>query len=248
MTDSIDLYPKTSCQTIEGCRQQYPNPIKGPRTNLCDFSPYYECYNTLLLNKQVQPVYKKGFQTLNLQVYDDKLDPLFDRVQCPCPIESCPKEVWMSRDPRQFDAMRAQTMPLDAIPINGKVKLKNIYDPKYATYGMGMRPYHAINDGQIMYYNDKSIEDAFYYPVFSEPAEESAIMFRDPMGSMKPEYNRKALINIENPVKRTACEYPDCLSFIQDTQSFREDLMALQQRKHNQEKWSALFASTFQNQ
>jgi hypothetical protein len=59
------------------------------------------------------------------------------------------------------------------------------------------------------------------------------------MGAMKPEYNRNPIVNTYNPTVTTAKSYPYCLSYIQDSQSFREDIMALQQRKNNQEKWTA---------
>ena len=59
------------------------------------------------------------------------------------------------------------------------------------------------------------------------------------MSSMKPEYNRIPLINTENPTTTDRKSFPYGLSYLQDTQSFREDLMSYQQRKNNQEKWSA---------
>jgi hypothetical protein len=61
---------------------------------------------------------------------------------------------------------------------------------------------------------------------------------------MKPEMNRTPIVNTENPTVSTPESYPYCLSSIQDSQSFREDLIALQQRRHNQEKWSARWSNS----
>lgn len=241
MTDTVYLYPKTSCP-CGSCAKSYPGHI-GRRMNVCDFSPYFDCYNKLEIKKEIQPVEKSGYDYLNLDVVYDKIDPSFDKVKCPCPIENCSDVVVLSRDPRQFEAMRAMYMPLDTAPINGKVKLKDIYQKQYENYGLGYKPYNKINDGQIIYYNDRSIEDAFFKPVFSEKAEETAVMYRDPMGSMKPEYTRKAIENTVNPVEREN-KYSDCLSFIQDSQSYREDIMGYQMRKRNQFRFSPLWSSS----
>lgn len=240
MTDTVYLYPKTSCP-CNNCASSYSGHV-GRRMNVCDFSPYFDCYNRLELNRDIQPKKKKGYEVLNPRVVSDKFDTHFDLVKCPCPVNTCPDVVAMSRDPRQFNAMTAQTLALDTAPINGSVKLKDIYDEQYDDYGQGYKPYNKLKDGQIMYYVDRSIEDAFFKPVFSENAEEQTVMYSDPMGAMKPEYNRKALINTIDPLIRED-QYPDCLSFIQDSQSYREDIMALQMRKQNQFRFSPLWST-----
>jgi hypothetical protein len=248
MADIVYLYPKSSCP-CETCLPSYPIPKDGPKSNLsvrgCQPSPYFDCYNRVELKSELQPRDQQGIYDLNPQAYTNKLAEGFDAVKCPsgCPVApGCPQPVYLSRDPRQFDSPRADYIPLDTIPIDGNVRLRNIYAVP-DRYGIGFKAYEQIDDGQIVYYIDKSIEDAFFKPVFSEPAQETSLLFRDPMGAMKPEYNRDALINTANPTVTTAKKYPYCLSFIQDTQSQREDIMALQQRKNNQEKWSARWAN-----
>ena len=243
MTDAIYLYPQSSCPT-DRCLKRYPIP-GGQKSNLaikgCHPSPYFDCYGSVEIQRRIIPEDKQGITDLNPQAYTNKLAKGFDAMKC---SDKDPNTFYLSRDPRQYDAMRAEYIPLDSIPISGAVKLKNIYSAKYEDYGNIRTSYDGIRDGQIVYYNDKSIQDAFYKPVYSEPAEEISGLYKDPMGSMKPEYNRKALVNTENPTTTTAKSYPYCLSYIQDSQSFREDIIALQQRKNNQEKWSARWSST----
>ena len=242
--DTVYLYPKSSCP-LENCQKSYPIPA-GPKTNLgvanCVSSPYFDCYNRVELKTELQPQDKQGWYELNPQAYTDKVAENFDRVAC-CVSQACPRPTYISMDPRQYDSARAEYLPLDRPPMDGNVRLKNVYDQNLDDYGIGFTPYNQIRDGQIVYYVDKSIEDAFYKPVWSEPAEETSEMFIDPMTSYKPEYNRTAVINTENPTTTTPTFYPYCLSSIQDSQSHREDLMALQQRKNNQSKWTARWAN-----
>lgn len=241
MTDKIQLYPKTSCYSY--CEKETPVNQKAPQSNLsyrgCSQPVFFNCYDRALLSEKIQPVEKSGYIELNDSVYTQKLAQGYGKV--PCQIDG--NQTWVSLDPRLYDPTRNVYLYLDKPPSTGNVPLKDIYNKKYTDYGTTIKPYNDIEDGQIVYYIDKGIEDAFYTPVWSEPAINQASLFKDPMGSMKPEYNRKPVINTENPTVTTAESYPYCLSFIQDSQSHREDLMAYQQRKNNQSKWSARWSA-----
>jgi len=244
MTDSVYLYPKTLCPTGQ-CGNSYPIPqgkSGSPiQTNLsvenCKVSPYFDCYSKVLLKNQLQPQDTQGWYDLNPQAYTDKISPDFNRVACKT-ASTCPQPSYISMDPRLYDSPRADYLPLDRPPMNGDVRLKDVYNEEWDGYGQGFQPYNQIRDGQITYYIDKSIQSPFFKPVWSEPAEEELILYQDPMGAMKSEANRRPLVNTENPVTATTASYPYCLSFIQDSATQREDLMSYQQRKNNQEKWT----------
>lgn len=243
--DIVHLYPKTSCP-CGSCKGKYEAPT-GIETNLsvrgCEVSPYYNCYNTVEFRRKVFPQNKKGITELNPQLYTDKADRTFNKIACKADTNSlypaaCDgKTTYSSPDPRTYDAVRAQYLRFDSPPMNGDVRLKNINKKEWNGYGQGFTPYQNIKDGQITYYWDKSIEDPFFEPVFGTPALEQAVMYKDPMGAMKPTYTRKPLVNTDNPAVTTAESYPDCLSFVQDSQTHREDLMSLQMRKRNQQRW-----------
>lgn len=242
MADIVYLYPKSSCPT-EDCKKTYPVET-GYKSNLsvrgCNVPKYFDCYNTVEWRRNIQPRDDVGINEINPQVYQGKLAEGFNKVGC---NTCCPNETYISMDPRLYSSTRADYLVLDRPPMDGNVRLKDLYSSKLDCYGIGFKPYDQINDGQITYYIDESIKDAFYKPVYSEPAEEISVLYKDPMGSMKPEYNRKALINTYNHTVTESDCYPYGLSFIQDSQSFREDIIALQQRKNNQEKWSARWGS-----
>jgi hypothetical protein len=240
MTDIVYLYPKTSC-LCGSCESKYTAP-KGAETNLSvrggKISPFFNCYDAVEINNSIQPSNKSGWHDLNPQAYTSKISPGFDRVACQT-ASSCPTSSYISMDPRLYSTTRMDYLPLDRPPMNGDVRLRDVYNDEYTNYGAGFQPYNKIRDGDITYYIDKSIEDAFYHPVYTEPAKQTTILYKDPMGAMKPQHVRTPLVNIDNPAVTNAETYPNCLSFLQDTQSFREDLISRQQTKHNQQKWSA---------
>jgi hypothetical protein len=232
--DNVLLYPKTSCTE---CRKEYKIPPQR-QSDVCDVSPYFDCYSKVEIKSQVFPWQNKQMYALNPQVYTDKLAEGFDKVACKT-APTCPEPSYISLDPRLYDSARATYLPLDRPPMSGQVRLKDIYNKKYTDYGIKENQYGKINDGQITYYIDESIAPAFFEPVWAEPAQATLNLYKDPMGAMKPEHNRQMLVNNINPTVQTPISYPYCLSYIQDSQTQREDLMAYQQRKHNQEKWSA---------
>jgi len=200
-----------------------------------------ECNNRVTLGSRIEPDNKQGWAQLNPQVYTEKFTEGFGKI--PCNQEGCPNPAYMSLDPRLYSTTRFNYLPLDRPPIDGKVRLKDVYDRKWDNYGQGMKPYTEINDGQIEYYVDRSIENAYFDPLFAEKAKEVSVLFKDPMGSNKPEYTRIPLVNTNNPTVSKPKEYPYCLSFIQDTQSHREDLLSYQMRKRNQERWETRWST-----
>lgn len=240
MNDIVNLYPTTSCDNYT-CGGNY-NIEKGFKSNLSinGYKPseYFKCYNKIELENSEQQFKNQGFTSLNPQFYTEKISKNFKIAPCK-QSSSCPDKTFISQDPRLYSAPLAQYMPLDIPPITGKVKLKDIYNSNLDNYKTGYKTYEDMNDGQIEYYIDKSIADPLYKPVYTENAKQIKNLYQDPMGSIKLECNREPIINTKNPTIFQRDNYPTCLSFLQDTQSHREDLISLQQRKHNQEKWSS---------
>lgn len=170
---------------------------------------------------------------INPRAYTDKQSPLFDRIQC---SKNSPP-AWISWDPRLFSASHAEYLTLDRPPMDGNVRLKDIYDKSLTNYGKSSNQYTDINDGQITYYVNKSRSNPFYSPLFAQPAEQVSAIYVDPMGSVKPEYTRNPIVDTDNPMTSTRNEFQYNLSFIEDSQSHREDLLALQMRQRNAQRW-----------
>lgn len=241
MSDTIYLYPKTSCP-CESCGETKCVKPHGSKTNMsvkgCDYPECLNCTDRVFLGTSIDPVNKSGWSEINPQVYTDKFADGFGKIPC-SQGKGCPDPSYISWDPRLYSTTRYNYLPLDRPPIDGNVKLKDVYDKKWDGYGTGYTPYEKIRDGQIEYYIDKSIQHPYFEPLFAEKAREVAALYRDPMGSMKPEYTREPLCNTENPAVNCRTPYPYCLGFMQDTQSHREDLLSYQMRVRNQQRWES---------
>lgn len=238
MQNIVYGYPKSSCQCYNCNHHKYDIPHTGVPTNLsvrdCDIPGYYDCYDRYQFKAGIEPEPKSGYSYINPQVAQSLFDPEFQKFKCDdaqCPI------VYASTDPRLIDAARAQVLPLDRPPYNSTVKLDDVYtDPQLTCYGQGYRTYSDIGAGQIEYYIDKSREDAFYPPNFVDSAQMVGTMYQDPMGAMKPQYDRYPL-KCNDPLNTEKEVYDDGLSWMQDSQFHRQDLLSRQMRKNNQERW-----------
>ena len=147
----------------------------------------------------------------------------------PCDNISCVSNVWVSPDPRLISPIHGgQRMALDAPPINGKVRIEDIYNERP---GYSIPPsypsFQAITNGQIRYYINKDLSKPFISALFASPAKAIQYDYVDPMGSCKPHYIR-CPTNGPNT----------CLSWVNDSQMHREDLMSRQLWKRNQSDYS----------
>jgi len=144
---------------------------------------------------------------------------------------------WGSRDPKLFSASHEQMLTLDRQPIDGGIPLEKIYtDKSLDQYGKNYRSYSDINAGHITYYIDKSIEDPFFEPLFTNKFVSSEELYIDPMGGIKPQYERR-LLTQNDPINMDRTSYNGCLSWMEDTQEHREDLLSKQMSKYNKNKW-----------
>ena len=140
-------------------------------------------------------------------------------------------------DARLYNSAQNQYTELDSRPIQVVYDLINdniLGNPALNNYGRNYTDYSSVNAGQIQYYVDKQFTEPFYTPVYGTKAKSTGTMYKDPMDSIKPHFDR---------------EYPEfgkysdgtCLSFIDDTTKFRDDIISRQQRAHNQNKFSLVY-------
>jgi hypothetical protein len=232
-------YPKSSCECLDG-RAVEPR-TSGVPTNMsvldCDFAPYELSNNSSFLC-EITPQYKTGYHYINPGVLaNDTQAADFEKVSCPL-SQGC-KTVYASPDPRLIDVLRNSTMTLDRPPLDSSIKLKDINTTESLRgYGQNYRTYSDINAGQIYYYIDKSIEDPFFSPNFTIPAQTNGLLYRDPMGGMDPEYNREPLTK-RDCLNTKNSNYIGGLSWMEDTTEHREDILSKQMSRQNREKYSA---------
>jgi hypothetical protein len=175
---------------------------------------------------------------LNNQILYDRYSTDFTPVLGSNDSTSCSNLRWVSPDPRLISPVHGgQVLSLDRPPTTSSVKLDMIaMDSSLDGYGQYYNSYKDINYGDIIY-NSHSNENPFFVPIFTLPSIFNSTLFIDPMGGVKPQYNRNPIIkkNYIGPVRNN---YVGGLSWIEDSMSHREDLIASQMSRSNQERWS----------
>ena len=246
MAEVIYNYPKSSCSCWECNKKKFPVPT-GPPTNMsvpgCNYSGSYDCNPTRRFKVQQEPNNKYGHTLLNKSVVAPKKhDGTFEAIDVKdCPNSSCSGTTYLNSDPRLYNAAAATWLQLNRPPLSASTKLDTLNSNKSLdNYGQGYKSYADINAGQYLYYIDKDREDVLFEPLFSEKATVVGTMYKDPMGSMKPVYDRIPHNQQDYGILADPCNVSGnyCLSFIKDTQGYREDLLSIQMRKRNQERYS----------
>lgn len=220
MNDNINIYPYSSCPCIEDCNKNVPVE-NGNQTNLgirgCHSNDYYDYCHRKKFKDVQEPSYKEGYTALNPQVYKASKD--FYKIKRK---HKCNENVYSSQDPRLYYAATADLIPLDIPPMDGSVKLKDIYNRDLCNYGKNYKDYSDIKAGQITYYTNESLKDAFYSPVFQISSNVKGYVYKDPMGGMRSQYYRKPLVE-ENPINNK--HNFSSLSWINDSTRHREDII-----------------------
>jgi len=185
--------------------------------------------NSVLFLSENQPKKNEGYTYLNQQALLDKYSTEFKNINS--------ENKWVSQDPRLISAARGnQVLMLDRPPIDGRISLDSIStDKRLDNYGKSYRTYSDINAGHITYYVDNSIKDPFFEPIYTIPTHITGKLYKDPMDSFKPQYERQ--FSTKDPINSEKCLYNGCLSWMEDSQEHREDLMSKQMRKHNEQRW-----------
>lgn len=219
------------------------NGCNDPR-NPCSPSFPYNCFDKGLYNRSEQPALCPKDKLTNINTVGTRYSCGFTEVICPTGSNSACEDAptYMAQDSRLFDLARAQWLKLDRPPLDGEaavgnVKKDEIYSTLFGNYGKKYCNYNSINAGQIQYYIDSSIEDAYFNPIFTERANVEHVIFVDPMESVKPQYNRTPIFQYSISDHRGEGD-----SYTADSLWFREDIMSRQMRKMNQQKYSARYS------
>ena len=250
--DQSQLSSESSYMT-QNIEQQKPNPpvlsscnCYSCKTNLfkltkqtpknCNFAKELECKNRINFKTQVEPMNKQGYNFINPETWTNYYADDFFTVNCK--ENDYPENIYTSNDPRLISsAHNGQVLGLDRPPVDHTIKLKDIYtDPNMPNFGKKYVNYEDIKAGDIAYYIDKSIEDALFQPNFEKGANVTSRIYKDPMGGTYPEYVRIP-VKYENVIKTKNKQYTDILSFLEQTNENKEDLMNLQMRNMNKKRY-----------
>ena len=231
--NDFDKCPGEGCNNPDLVEEAIRKPSNMSLTN-CKFDDnYWNCFDTKPFRMDIEPVCKKGLHPINPEVITEKYAKGFADVST-----GSYRQITAPYDGRLVDVPRGSLlMRFHSPPIDGKVRLDEIYDDKYTNYGQGYTSYDDINAGQILYYNDASIEDPFFGPNYVTSAWVDGYLYKDPMTAMKPQYMRTP-VRKNDPIRTgTRKEYEGGLSWLEDSLSHRQDIMSLQMRKGNEQRW-----------
>jgi hypothetical protein len=206
-------------------------------------SPLCQPHKDRIFMKDQEPKYDitQDMCRLNNECKDDggytylnqrgvKPSPFFDKVQG----EFYPTD-YKSRktDARLVDSVRDYTQELDTKPIQVHYNLINDNisgNPELKNYGKNYTSYANVSGGQIQYYIDKELADPFHKPVYATKTNAVGYTFKDPMDSVKPQFE-----------KQVANFSFTGLSWLDDSGSFRDDIIAKQQRTHNEQRYEYVY-------
>ena len=239
LEESIN-YKKSSCPCYECTEKDLTFSVDdvNKQSNLsltgCIKPKFFECYDKSIFRTDIEPRNDSGYIELNPELVENAYDKTFHKYDCPNK-----GIIYASNDPRLISNQHnGQLLTLDVPPQTASVSLNDIYNEKLTNYGKHYTSYKDINGGSVSYYIDNSLRDPFNQPVFSKSARVFGTMYKDPMGAIKPQYDRQPLTGF-NPMDTKNKRYYGDLSFIQDTCESREDLISRQMRKQNQQKFSS---------
>jgi hypothetical protein len=114
----------------------------------------------------------------------------------------------------------------------GSINYEDIYDGRYTGYGDPYRSYTDVNLGQVSYYYGDV--DAYRYPNYVTRSKVDFIEYTEPMGKVKPYYERTAGLNDTRPFVEN--------QWMNDSCYFRENLMESQSRKMLAQNWQTRYA------
>ncbi len=232
---------QSNCPCYQCEDNQYLLKTQGYKTNIGavdgEIPLAYACYSNIpfdFYNIDQQ----HGYTVMNPQVLENHSIDL-DKVTMPN-IQGIDTIQYVSAyDSRLRSSLHSgQHTILDRPPQQCTIDgLTSTFNTDLDGYGKPVNTYSDINSGQIVYYVNNDQKNPFCYPNFSMPATVDKNMFKDPMGALKPQYNRNTSVaSTHYPQK-----YIGNLSWIQDSQDQREDIMSLQMRRRNQQRWETLW-------
>lgn len=141
-------------------------------------------------------------------------------------------------DPRLISSAHSgQRLLLDAPPMDGGVAMADVYACRPG-YKMNYSNYSDIGGGDVSYYYDSAIGKPFISQLFGNSSRVGGdekgfvkVNYIDPMGTLKPHYYRDESSSDKSRSTSSPCF---ALTWLEDSQRQRNDIMASQLWRRNQ--------------
>ena len=210
----------------------------------CNFQDDYQGYDNKPFRYSKTPQNKVGYHILNPKSVQNKYSKDFDKIS----VDGKCVYVTSTPDGSVKSNMHNGQNTLVDVPYRDSGiylnEMGRIYtDKSLDKYKTGYTNYNEIMGGDIFYYVNKQNEDPFFSPVFSSNSDynTTSVMYKDPMGGLKPQYIRHSNKQSNKINDRNSFEYS--LSWIEDSNEYREDLLAMRIQKLNENRWDARWNS-----
>jgi hypothetical protein len=208
-----------------------------------DYLPNKNTNSNVFNYNHEKPIYKNGLLILNPELIHNNLDKSFRKINENYTDNNC-EGSYTSSDPRLYNAAAATWLQLDRPPLISTHKLDTLgTDNSLNFYGKGYTSYKDVNAGQIVYYKRKDSEKNLFNSYDRHTKVEESL-YKDPMGSVKPEFNILPT-KIYNPITdKLATEKSVYPAFLRDSQFHREDIFELKMRSINENRHSNLYSNS----
>jgi len=133
--------------------------------------------------------------------------------------------VWAMDDGNGYGIKPAFRLNSYGFGYEGNVLLDEVYSTKLKNYGQCYESYRDIHSGQLMYYIDPATAVPFINVNFPTSSQVDHVLFKDPQGAIKPQYERTPLTQWS--MYKTD---PNTTQWSSDSQYQRQSIMASQIR------------------
>jgi hypothetical protein len=210
----------------------------------CNFQDDYQGYDSKPFKYSKTPQNNTGYSILNPNSVQNKYVSDFDKIK----VDGKDAYITSIQDGSVKSNMHNGQYTIVDVPYRDSGvslnQMDKIYTDKFLNnYSTGYKNYSEIEGGDIIYYVNKSNQEPFFSPIFSESSDfnTTSIMYKDPMGSLKPQYIRHS--NKPTNKINERINFDSGLSWIEDTNEHREDLLARNIQKLNQNRWDARWSN-----
>lgn len=223
---------------LEDTQNQFCQQYDYTQDDDCRKIDNYQGYNQVPFNYSEKPKNKTGYHILNPQLQKNKYNADFDRIKVD---DKCVYVTSIPDGSVKSNMHDGQYTLLDkpcydsGIPISNLQKLYT--DESLDNYKTGYKQYNEIQGGDITYYVNRQNEEPFFSPVFSGDFNTTSVLYKDPMGGVTPQYLRYPNGPTNKITDRNSFDYN--LSWIEDSNEYREDLLAWRMQKLNKNRWDA---------
>jgi hypothetical protein len=201
------------------------------------FQDNFQEYNSKPFHYAEKQELKKGYKILNSKLVQNKYNTNdFDKINVDGKNVYITNKLYGSVKSSFHDGQYTLVdVPYRDSNVNIS-QIDKIYGDDFNGYTTNYKNYNQIEGGDITYYVNRENAVPFISPLFSSDFNTTSVLYKDPMGGVRPVYIRQPNKPTNKLTERNTFEYG--LSWVEDTNEHREDMMARNLQKINKNRWT----------